>query len=221
MSRRCIAILGGSFDPVHSGHVALARYFVELLQPDELRILPAGNPWQKNGLQANGAQRLAMLQLAFDTIAVPVVYDQRELRDAQPSVTIASLKSLRAEIGSEPSLNFLMGADQLQHLDTWQQWQGLFDQANLCAAARPGFVLSGPTIPATVSDEFARRSATPEQLRNTPHGKSFLAPNLAVDISATTIRAALRSDHPQGQSLASLVPPAVLDYLQQHHLYKN
>lgn len=241
MTHRCIAILGGSFDPVHSGHVALARYFVDLLQPDELRVLPAGNPWQKSALQANGAQRLAMLQLAFSDINVPVVFDERELRDAQPSVTIASLQALRAEMGNDVSLNFLMGADQLQHLDTWQQWQALFDYANLCAAARPGFVLAGPTVPAAVSTEFARRAATPEQLREAAHGKSFLAPDLAVDISATTIRAVLGdSQHrsqqrsqqhteqhrdQQGQnpspSLASLVPPAVLDYIQQHHLYKN
>ena len=237
MSRRCIAILGGSFDPVHNGHVALARYFVDLLQPDELRILPAGNPWQKAGLQASGAQRLAMLQVAFSAFDVPVVFDQRELRDPQPSLTITSLQSLRADLGNAASLNFLMGADQLQHLDTWQQWQALFDYANLCAAARPGFVLAGPTVPTAVSTEFAHRAATPPQLRNTAHGKSFLAPDLAVDISATAIRAALGPDHQydhqhdhqhgqqhsqqHSQSLASLVPPAVLDYIQQHHLYKN
>ena len=217
MSRRCIAILGGSFDPVHVGHVALARHFVDLLQPDELRVLPAGNPWQKHGLQATSAQRLVMLQLAFNDFAIPVVFDERELRDAQPSVTISSLRALRTELGNEVSLNFLMGADQLQHLDSWQQWQGLFDQANLCAAARPGFMLSGPTIPFAVSTEFARRAATPEQLRASTHGRSFLAPDLAVDISATTIRAALQ----RGQDPDSLVPPAVLDYIQQHHLYKN
>ncbi len=217
MSRRCVAILGGSFDPVHVGHVALARYFVDLLQPDELRVLPAGNPWQKHGLQASGTQRLAMLQLAFSDVAVPVVYDQREMRDTQPSVTITSLRALRSELGSEVSLNFLMGADQLQHLDSWQQWRGLFDQANLCAAARPGFMLSGPTIPIAVGTEFARRKATPEQLRASTHGKSFLAPDLAVDISATTIRAMLE----RGQYPDSLVPPAVLNYIQHHHLYKN
>ena len=217
MSHRCIAILGGSFDPVHSGHVALARYFAELLQPDELRIMPAGNPWQKHGLQASSTQRLDMLQLAFKDVGVPIVFDQRELHDTKATVTIASLQSLRAELGNDVSLVFLMGADQLQHLDTWQQWQSLFDYANLCAAARPGFVLAGPAIPLAVSTEFARRAATPAQLRSTAHGRSFLAPDLAVDISATAIRSALH----QGQDADLLVPPAVLDYIQQHHLYKN
>ena len=217
MSRRCIAILGGSFDPVHCGHVALARYFVDLLHPDELRILPAGNPWQKHGLQASGEHRLAMLELAFNDIGVSIVFDQRELRDTQPTVTIASLKSLRDELGDEVSLVFLMGADQLHHLDTWQQWQSLFEYANLCVAARPGFVLTGPAVPVVVSTEFARRATLPDQLRNTAHGAAFLAPDLAVDISATVIRSALH----HGQNANSLVPPAVLDYIQHHHLYKN
>lgn len=217
MSKRCIAILGGSFDPVHVGHVALARYFVDLLHPDELRILPAGNPWQKHGLQANSVHRLAMLKLAFDNFDAPVVFDQRELSGAQPTVTIDTLRSLREEVGSAVSLVFLMGADQLQHLDTWQHWQSLFDCANLCAAARPGFVLAGPTIPSAVSTEFARRAATPEQICSTAFGRSLLAPDLSIDISATAIRAVLR----QGHDPDSLVPPAVLDYIQQHHLYKN
>lgn len=221
MRRRIIAVLGGSFDPVHSGHVALARYFIDLLKPDELRILPAGNPWQKLALQASGAQRLAMLELAFNDINVPVVFDQRELLNEQPSITIASLKSLRAEFGNEVSLNFLIGADQLQHLDTWQQWQTLFDYANLCAAARPGFVLAGPAVPSVVGNAFAQRAATAEQIRCSAHGKSFLAPDLSVDISATTIRAALRQGDKRTPNPDSLLPPAVLDYIQQHHLYKN
>ena len=217
MSHRCIAILGGSFDPVHIGHVALARYFVDVLNPDELRILPAGNPWQKHGLQASGADRLAMLKLAFNDIGVPIVFDDRELTNTRATVTIASLQSLRSELGNDVSLAFLMGADQLEHLDTWQQWRGLFEYANLCAAARPGFVLAGPAIPLAVSTEFARRAATPEQLRSTAHGTSFLAPDLAVDISATAIRSALH----HGRDAELLLLPAVLDYIQQHHLYKN
>ena len=215
--RRCIAILGGSFDPVHCGHVALARYFVTLLAPDELRILPAGNPWQKNGLQATAAQRVAMLAQAFDGQQVPVVIDQRELQLRQATYTVDTLRSLRAEVGEAVSLIFLMGADQLQHLDSWQEWGQLFGLAHLCAAARPGFALQGTTVPTPIRDEFEAREGTPEQIRSTPSGRTLLAPDLAVDISATTIRAALR----HGKKPDSLVPHAVLDYIQQHHLYKS
>ncbi len=221
MTRHCIAILGGSFDPVHRGHVALARHFVDLLKPDELRILPAGNPWQKHGLEATGAQRVAMLEQAFQQQfreqGVPVVIDQRELQVNDPTFTIDTLRALRAELGPVVSLVFLMGADQLQHLDTWQGWHQLFDYAHVCAAARPGFALDGPDVPVEVRQVFEQRADTPAHIRSTPQGKTFLAPNLAVDISATEIRAALR----HGKQPDTLVPHAVLDYIQQHHLYKS
>ena len=80
---RCVAILGGSFDPVHNGHVALANYFVDLLKPDELRVIPAGNPWQKHGLQASGQDRVAMVRSAFSAQKTAVSIDQQEiLRDS-------------------------------------------------------------------------------------------------------------------------------------------
>ena len=214
---RSIAILGGSFDPVHCGHVALARYFVALLAPDELHILPAGNPWQKHGLHASAAQRVAMLRLAFDDVPVPLVIDPRELLSASASYTVATLRGLRAEVGNQVSLSFLMGADQLQHLDTWQDWTELFNLAHLCAAARPGFALAGTQVPQAVRQQFERRASTPQQIRNAPCGGTLLAPDLAVDISATAIRGALR----HGKTTDSLVPHAVLDYIQQHHLYKS
>jgi nicotinate-nucleotide adenylyltransferase len=221
VKHHCIAILGGSFDPVHRGHVALARHYVDLLKPDELRILPAGNPWQKHGLEATGAQRVAMLEQAFyqqfREQGMQVVIDQRELQVNDPTFTIDTLRTLRAELGPAVSLVFLMGADQLQHLDSWQGWRQLFDYAHVCAAARPGFALDGPDVPVEVRQVFEQRADTPAHIRSTPQGKTFLAPNLAVDISATEIRAALRhGEHPD-----TLVPHAVLDYIQQHHLYKS
>ena len=213
----CIAILGGSFDPVHCGHITLARYFVGVLAPDQLRILPAGKPWQKSGLHASAAQRVVMLEQAFAHQSVPVVIDQRELHNGRATYTVETLRSLRAEVGPEVALVFLMGADQLQHLDTWHEWQALFELAHLCAAARPGFALEGASVPAAVRAEFERRAGTPAIIRSTASGSTLLAPDLAVDISATAIRDALR----HGKKPDSLVPPAVLDYIQQHHLYKS
>lgn len=215
--RSCIALLGGSFDPVHNGHVALAEYFVKLFAPDLLRVIPAGNPWQKDGLQASAQDRVEMVRRAFDQQSVPVEIDLQEIRRASATYTIDTLRALRGEVGPDTSLIFLIGADQLQHLDTWQEWRRLFDYAHVCAASRPGFALDGSGVSPEVSTEFARRTGTPEQIRNTAHGLSYLAENLAVDISATQIRAALnRGDHPE-----SLVPRRVLDYIEQHHLYKK
>ena len=214
---RCIALLGGSFDPVHKGHVALADYFIGLLQPDELRVIPAGNPWQKHGLQASGQDRMAMVRSAFSTQKVAVNIDQQEILRDSATYTIDTLRAVRKELGPDVSVVFLMGADQLQHLNTWQEWQQMFDYAHICAASRPGFAMDAAHVPADVAQEFARRAGSPEQIRNTAQGLAYLAPNLAVDISATAIRAALqRGEHP-----ISLVPPGVLDYIEQHHLYKS
>jgi nicotinate-nucleotide adenylyltransferase len=213
----CVALLGGTFDPVHKGHVALGGYFAEQLRADELRVLPAGMPWQKDALQASPAQRAEMVRLAFAGLAAPVVLDCREIERGAPTYTIDTLRELRAEFGAQASLVFLMGADQLQRLDTWRDWQQLFEFAHFCVAARPGFALNGPAVPQAVADAFARRLGTLEHIRNTPHGLTYLAKDFAVDISATEIRAALQ----RGTTAHSLIAPLVLDYIEQHNLYKS
>ena len=213
----CVALLGGSYDPVHTGHVALGSYFAGQLGVDHLRVIPAGAPWQKGALQASPEQRVAMLRLAFAGLVPPVVVDCREIERAAPTYSIDTLRQLRAEFGPHTSLVFLMGADQLHRLDTWRDWQQLFDYAHFCVAARPGFALNGPEVPPAVADAFARRLGTLEHIRNTPHGLTYLAKDFAVDISATQIRAALQ----RGDKASSLIAPLVLDYIEQHNLYKS
>jgi nicotinate-nucleotide adenylyltransferase len=217
VTARCIALLGGSFDPVHQGHVALGEYFVRLLMPDELRIVPTGSPWQKDCLHASAADRVAMIRCAFDKQLIPVAIDQQEVQRHTATYTIDTLKAVRAELGPQASIAFLIGADQLQHLDTWREWRHLFDYAHICAASRPGFALNASQVPEEVALEFARRMATPEQIRTTACGLTYLAKNLAVDISATDIRTAIQ----RGESPDSLVPSRVLDYIKLHHLYKS
>jgi len=216
----CVALLGGSFDPVHHGHVALARLFCALLQPSELRVLPA-KPWQKASLQASDADRVAMLERAFKETGLPVVIDQRELVRGTATYTVETLRGLRAELGPQASIVFLMGADQLQNLDSWREWQQLFELANIGVAARPGYTLDQQALPPAVVRELAPRLAPPEQVRIRPAGLVCLAHTLAVDISATQVRALLRGGSEERTDVNSLVPPVVLDYIQQHHLYKN
>lgn len=228
----CIALLGGSFDPVHHGHVALARLFAELLQADELRVLPA-RPWQKTALQASDEQRVAMLALAFRDAGLAVTIDRRELDSQGPTYTVETLRGLRAELGPDASIVFLMGADQLQNLDSWREWRQLFALANLAVAARPGFTLEQDALPPAVARELAPRLAPTDQVRTTPAGLVCLAHTLAVDISSTTVRALLKggdiaTPKPEANATAnntakvnSLVAPVVLDYIQHHNLYKS
>jgi nicotinate-nucleotide adenylyltransferase len=214
--KRCIALLGGSFDPVHNGHIALGKLFAEQLKADALLVIPA-LPWQKGALVATPQQRVDMLTLAFQGLPCPVTIDWQELARGSATYTIETLRAIRADVGPDVSLAFLMGADQLQRLNTWHEWRNLFDLAHFCVAARPGFELDDAHVPAEVAAEFQRRLATPDQVRNTPAGRTMLAADLAVDISATAIRAALQ----RGEGANSLIPPVVLDYIEQHNLYKN
>ncbi len=212
----CVALLGGSFDPVHHGHVALAALFAQLLKPDQLRVIPAGDPWQKNALKASAEDRVAMLELAFGDAAIDVVIDRREIARAAPTYSIDTLRELRAELGPDASIVFLIGADQLQQFDSWRDWRALFDYAHFGVAARPGYSLAKAALPSAVAQEIETRQGSLEQLRTTPSGRVYLAEALAVDISATQIRAALQ----RGEQANSLIPGVVLDYIQQHNLYK-
>ena len=219
-STACVALLGGSYDPVHIGHVALGTLFFKLLHADELRVIPAGAPWQKGNLGASGQQRADMASLAFSSLPLPVVIDRQEIERSehgQASYTIDTLRQVRGELGPRVSIVFLMGADQLQRLATWREWQQLFEYAHICVAARPGFALNDTAVPQVVAEEFSRRLGTLESIRNTPHGLTYLAQDFAVDISATEIRAALQ----RGNRANELVSPLVLDYIEQHNLYKS
>jgi nicotinate-nucleotide adenylyltransferase len=214
---QCVALLGGSFDPVHCGHVALGSHFASLLKADQLRVIPAGAPWQKRPLQVSGEQRADMVRLAFAALETPVVVDLQEIERAAPTYTIDTLRQLRSQFGPQASLVFLIGSDQLQRLASWHQWRQLFDYAHIGVAARPGFALSGPDVPSEVAAEFVRRQGTVEQIRHTPHGLIYLAQDFAADISATQVRAALQ----RGETANMLIPEVVLDYIKQHHLYKS
>lgn len=221
--RHCVLLLGGSFDPIHNGHVALGATFVRLLGAAELRVIPTV-PWQKSSLVASPGQRADMAALAFAGQPYHVVVDRQEIDRGRPTYTVETLRALRAELGPETALCFLMGADQLQRLDTWHDWQDLFGLAHLCVAARPGFTLDGPDIPAAVAAEFRNRLVAPERLCGRPAGNTCIAADLAVDISSTRIRQQLADGNPKhdsGSPIPRVLPPLVLDYIEQHNLYKK
>ena len=213
---RCIVVLGGSFDPVHNGHIALVRHFAHLLRPDEVRIIPTGQPWQKTKELTPANHRLAMLRLAFAESGLVVSIDDQEIRRTGPTYTIDTLRQLRTELGSDASLVFLMGADQLQQLHTWKDWQTLFDLAHICAATRPGYATEQAAMPDRLTQELARRTGSLQQIRTQSSGLAFLANDLAIDISATALRDTLK----RGEKPAAAMSVSVLDYVEKNHLYK-
>ena len=208
-------LLGGTFDPVHTGHVDIASHFCRLFHACQLRIVPAGNPWQKPPLFATSAQRSRMLELAFESASLPFELDSQEIVRQGASYTIDTLRAVRKEVGFGPSLVLVMGSDQLVNLHTWREWEKLFDYAHLAVAKRVGSAVS----PADVDDEVGRvffpRLALPHDIRRTSFGRTCLSEEVFVDVSSTEIR---KNIH-EANAAELLIPPAVLDYIKTNKLY--
>lgn len=193
MSLRRVAIFGGSFDPPHNAHVALAQTAREALALDEVRWIPAGQPWQKARAVTPGEHREAMVRLAIAGLPGQCL-SRIELDRSGPSVTLDTVLALRAqEPGTEWVL--LIGSDQYANLHTWRGWRDLLALTVLAVAQRPG------------------ESAAPDPAVQHPHR---VVPLAMSDVSATTIRARAA----RGDRVDDLVPPAVARYIEQHHLYK-
>jgi len=222
---RRVGILGGTFDPIHNGHLALARQFVELLQLTELILLPAGQPWQKTDV-SQARHRLAMTQLAAQTLhcaGTTVSVATNEIDQNGPTYTTETLAQWRAQeeqSGAAPaSLALLIGADQLLKLDTWRNWKQLFEYAHLCAENRPGFDASG--IPAAVAQEIARRRVDAPGIQRSTHGGILVDETLAIDLSATAIRQHIHERLAGRHETSEHVPPAVWHYIRKNHLYRT
>ena len=220
-----IALLGGTFDPPHFGHLALAHRFAGILQLDELVFLPAGRPWQKpeSGVSA-ASHRLAMVQLAVQTLHLPdtkVTVSAEEIDHHGPTYTVNTLAKWRKHIGPHASLSLLIGADQLASLDTWHNWRMLFEYAHFCVAPRTGWPSS--SVSPTIATEIAtRRTDDPRLIRRKAQGLIMLDTLPPSHISATQIRQYCRLKRPMDLSwINSHIPNAVWHYICQHHLYQT
>jgi nicotinate-nucleotide adenylyltransferase len=211
-----IGILGGSFDPPHLAHVALAKLLCAALSLDTLRIIPAGQPWQKHHLQASSEDRLAMLRLAFAQMPMEVAIDTRELGRAGPSYSADTLAELRAELGADACLVFLMGADQLLGLPSWHAFPEILDLANFAVAGRPGVDLDQARWPVALTENVWPRLVAAQDLVR-PAGQVVLVPADLGDLSSSQVRELLRQA--KHQKLSHLLPSAVLDYIRQRGLY--
>jgi nicotinate-nucleotide adenylyltransferase len=215
VTRRRIGILGGTFDPPHVGHLALARSARDALRLDEVRLVPTGRSWQKAETGASSQQRLEMTRLALSQVAPGegLRVDDREVRRGGPSFTVDTLSELRTELGPETALVLVIGSDQLHNLHTWHRWRALFDLAHLAATQRERIGLE--TLPAPVDAELARRGC--DALPDAPAGSIVFFRMPTVPISATALRAQIaRGERPDGLS-----PPAVLDYIETSGLYRQ
>lgn len=212
-----LGLFGGTFDPVHFGHLRLAEEAAVHLGLGGVRWLPAGNPPHRGTPAVTAAQRLVMVQLA--TAGNPLFHvDAAEVEADAPSYTVHTLERLRRELGDARPLVLLVGADAFAGLASWHRWRDLFDLAHLAISHRPGFPVDMASLPHELATEFGdRRQLDATCLCQQPAGciVSFAMTQLA--ISATQIRKLLAN----GLSPRYLLPDTVLDYIRAHSLYRN
>jgi nicotinate-nucleotide adenylyltransferase len=214
VNQNVIGILGGTFDPVHLGHVALAGAALSQLPLAEVLWLPSGNPGHRASPVASARDRLALLRLAIEGDARYRI-DACELDRSEPTYTVHTLTRLRAQLGNAQPLVLLLGSDSFLSLPTWLRWRELFDLAHIAHVSRPGHLASDGGPPPELSAEIVRRAARPEQLAASAAGRiaSFDMPPL--DVSSSDLRARLAA----GQDARHLLPAAVLAYIRSQHLY--
>ena len=207
-----LGLFGGTFDPIHAAHLRMAQAFRNELQLDEVRLIPAGQPYHREqGPHASPAQRLEMVRLAIADLPGLAV-DAREVQRNKPAYTVDTLEEIRAEIGPERPLWWLIGGDSLASLHTWRRWEDLFALANIAVALRPGF--DETRLPSAVRTQWQQRQVT-DFSNGAPSGTMRPLTLPPLDVSATAIRQRLQS----GADTGTLLSAPVLAYIRQHRLY--
>jgi nicotinate-nucleotide adenylyltransferase len=212
---RPVGILGGTFDPVHFGHLRLAEELAQQLGLSEVRFIPSGKPWHRGAPGATPMQRMEMVSLAI--AGNPrFVLDEREVRKNSPGYTLETLSELRQEMGSEQPVCLLVGADAFLGLPSWHRWRELFELAHIVVACRPGFSLLQERMDEALREEAGQRASTdPNDLQGRPGGRIMACQITPLDISATAIRAQIQVE----KSPRYLLPEAVLDYIRVNQIY--
>ena len=211
-----VGLLGGTFDPVHYAHLRLADEAAEHLGLARVRWVPSGSPGHRAAPRTAGRHRLAMVRIAVREDARFEV-DEAEAESTSPCFTVDTLKRLRAQVGPDAPLVFIIGADQLHAFHTWRAWRELFALAHFAVGERPGFAVSRDALPAAVGDEYAQRSGSPAALAAAPAGRIATFPMTQLGIAASELRRRLAT----GRSVRYLLPPEVLAYIRAHDLYRE
>lgn len=204
-----LVFYGGTFDPIHDGHLAIACAARDALAA-QVRLMPAADPPHRAVPGASAEHRARMLDLAV--AGEPgLVVDRRELRRDGRSYTVETLREVRAEVGPARPLALLVGADSFLGLPQWREWQALFDLAHFVVAERPGSPLVAERIPFAAG----RETASVDALRQAPAGRVYRLRQPLQAESASQVRARIAA----GEPWADLVPAPVAAYIERHGLY--
>jgi len=218
MSEKAIGILGGTFDPIHFGHLHLAEEMLEQANLIRIRFIPSGTPPHRDPPHASAQHRSAMVKLAIaDQPAF--LLDEREIKRTSPCYTVDTLRELRAELGVAQPMCLLMGGDAFLLLHTWHEWEQLFDLAHIVVGYRPGFTMDDRIHTATpaLRQHYQHRLCAVEALSQLPAGGIVELAIPKLEISATLIRSRVA----ENRSIRYLLPKAVSDYIHLHNIYAH
>jgi nicotinate-nucleotide adenylyltransferase len=212
---KLIGLLGGTFNPIHYGHLRMAQELADALNFSEVHFIPSANPPHKLAPEVSAGHRAAMVELAIagnDKFKL----DTRELTRTGASYTIDTLISLRAELGESVSLCLMMGSDAFLRLNTWYHWQKLLDYCHIILVQRPNTSPEQPKL-AEVLAKLLENHYTEniDDLSNKKAGYIHMQKITPLDISATKIRSLLAEEN----NAQYLLPDKVLTYINQHRLY--
>ncbi|MFN2493019.1 MAG: nicotinate-nucleotide adenylyltransferase [Pyrinomonadaceae bacterium] len=222
MQRKRIAIYGGTFDPVHSAHLEIARKVSEVFVIDEFLFVPARLAPHKLDREVSSAlHRYAMLALATEE-EPRLRISTFELEGEKRQYTVDTLLHFSSEQEQLADLFFVMGGDSWSEITTWRQWERLISLCNLIVVTRPGFEISTQAVAppgASVVDVRGMNRERISALVQAGKQKIFLTDAVMLDVSATKVRQAVREN--RRENLTKLVPPAVADYIGKYRLYRN
>ncbi len=208
-----VGLFGGTFDPVHFGHLRTALELKQKLKLDEMRLLPSHLPGHRVEPASAALQRLNMVELAvIDEPELRV--DDREVERQGISYMADTLASIRAELGEEISLCLVLGMDSFLTLPAWREWEKIPSLAHMIVVARPGSDLPSSGIMGRFL--HARETADSAELKESPSGRVLVQSLTPLDISATAIRSMIAC----GESPRYLLPDSVWDYIRQQRLYE-
>lgn len=211
-----IGFFGGTFDPIHYGHLRLAEEMGDALELGQVLFVPSGRPPHREQPRVAAHDRLEMVRRAVAGNPLFAV-DDREMHRPAPSYSVDTLTALRSEWGERRRVWMLLGGDAFHGLPHWHDWRRLFELVNIAVAARPASpALQIGTLPDALRDEVRMRQVT-ECDEAGPAGSVYFRQTTALDISATALRAALARQ----RSVRYLLPDAVLDYMDEHQLYRT
>ena len=213
-----IGILGGTFDPIHHGHLRIAQEALEQCDLAQVRFIPSGTPPHRAPPLAAATMRLEMVRLALNGHPGFIV-DEREVFRTTPCYTVDTLSELRAELGTQQSLCLILGGDAFLQLHTWHEWRRLFELAHIVVLQRAGGLPLGNAMnnaDSALQAEYRKRLAPGARApHEAPAGSIFVADMPALEISATDIRRRCA----RSRDVRYLLPDAVAQYIQTHELY--